>query len=167
VNLPGNGGSVEVEVTAESVLPFSSLEIVMNGKIVARQVEKNPVKQMRLKERVTVEKHSWIAARCGGPGYYDSTPHFDCWSRRVMAHTSPVYLAVGGEWWMFDHAAANYMLTLLNAGLNYIHRHTKQWEKGTVTHHHGKDEHIPFLEEPFQQAIAAIHKRMHELGIPH
>ena len=84
-----------------------------------------------------------------------------------MAHTSPVYLAVGGEWWMFDPGTANYLLTLLSSGLDYIHQRSTQWTPGTVTHHHGREDHIKFLEEPFQEAIHAIHKRMHQLKIPH
>lgn len=84
-----------------------------------------------------------------------------------MAHTSPVYLAVGGEWWMFDAGAANYLLTLMEGGVDYIQQRTLQWEPGSVTHHHGRDDHLAYLEEPFHQGMAAIHKRMHELGIKH
>ena len=167
INLPGNGGSVEVEATAVSVLPIHTLEIVMNGQVVARTEEKKAVKQMSIRERIKVEKHSWLAARCAGPEYFKQTSHHDCWNRGVMAHTSPVYIAVGGEWWMFDAGTANYLLTLLNAGLDYIHKRSTQWTPGTVTHHHGRDDHEKFLQEPFRQAIEAIHKRMHQLGVPH
>ena len=62
---------------------------------------------------------------------------------------------------------ANYMLTLLHAGIDYIHKRSAQYQPGTVTHHHGSDDHLKFLEEPFQQAIKAVHERMHALGIPH
>jgi hypothetical protein len=167
INLPGNGGSVEVEASAVSVLPIHSLEIVMNGKVVARTEEKQAVKQLSIRERIKVEKHAWLAARCAGPEYFKQTSHHDCWSRGVMAHTSPVYVAVGGEWWMFDAGTANYLLTLLNAGLDYIHKRSTQWAPGTVTHHHGRDDHEKFLQEPFRQAIEAIHTRMHQYGIPH
>jgi hypothetical protein len=36
-----------------------------------------------------------------------------------------------------------------------------------VTHHHGETDHQAFLERPFQEAIAAVHKKLHEHGIPH
>lgn len=167
VSLPGNGGTVEVEASAESVLPFHSLEVVMNGKVVARVEEPQGVRRLSLRERFRVERHSWIAARCAGMNYWQSSRHYDGWGRSVMAHTSPVYLAVGGEWWMFDLGAANYLLTLLHGGIEYIRRRALQWEPKSVTHHHGRADHLSFLEEPFHEAIRAIHKRMHALGIPH
>ena len=84
-----------------------------------------------------------------------------------MAHTSPIYLAVGEPWWMFDAETANYLVTLLHGGIDYIRKRSLQWKPETVTHHHHHHDHLEFLEEPFQQAIAAVHKRMHDLGIPH
>lgn len=167
INLPGNGGEVEAEISAVSVLPFNCLELVLNGAVVARVDEKAGTKSLKLKQKVKVEKHSWLAARCAGPNYFDGKHHHDGWQRRIMAHTSPVYLAVGEPWWMFDAGTANYMLTLLHAGIDYLHKRSPQYQPGTVTHHHGSDEHLKFLEEPFQQAIKAVHERMHKLGIPH
>jgi hypothetical protein len=59
------------------------------------------------------------------------------------------------------------MLTLIDGSLGYI-RHTAAHDPpGTATHHHGEEDHLAFLERPFHQAAAAIHKRMHELGIAH
>lgn len=84
-----------------------------------------------------------------------------------MAHTSPVYIAAGAEYGLFDPAGAQYMLTLLHGGLDYLRRRAPQHAPGTVTHHHTHADHQEFLERPFQEAIAALHHRMHELGIPH
>ena len=84
-----------------------------------------------------------------------------------MAHTSPIYIACGGEWWMFDLEGANYLLTLIEGGLSYIRRLSRQERPGLVTHHHGEDDHTAFLERPFREAIEAIHRRMHRLGIAH
>lgn len=39
---------------------------------------------------------NWLAARCGGPRY-GLVPHHDCWQRGAFAHTSPIYIAVGGN----------------------------------------------------------------------
>ena len=36
-----------------------------------------------------------------------------------------------------------------------------------TTHHHGEQNHLEFLERPFQEAIQALHQRMHDLGVPH
>lgn len=168
IHLPEGGGTLEVECSAVSVLPFHCIEILLNGNVVDRVEETNPVRSLSLHSKVRVDRNSWIAARCSGPNYYDSTPHFDCWRRGLMAHTSPVYIAAGsGDWWMFDYGTANYMLTLIGASIEHIHHHSSQWKPGTVTHHHGHDKHLEYLEEPFREATQAIHRRMHELGIPH
>jgi hypothetical protein len=37
----------------------------------------------------------------------------------------------------------------------------------TVTHQHGEVAHLAYLERPFHEACAALHRRMHELGISH
>lgn len=165
INL-ASAGTVEVSAAAQSVLPIHSLEIVMNGNVVARTEETKGTKTLSLKATVKIEKHSWIVARCAGPNY-TSIKHHDGWRRGIMAHTSPIYLAVGGPWWMFSKESAEYMLTLIHGGLEYVKTRSKQWQPGTVTHHHGNDDHMKFLEEPFQQAIEAIHRRLHDHNIPH
>jgi hypothetical protein len=167
VSLPGNGGTVEVVAQAESVLPIHSLEVVQEGRVVASTEEAKGARQLRLKARVKVEKHSWLAARCSGPGYTQATPHYDGWGRGIMAHTSPVYLACGGEWWMFDKEAAQYMLTLIDGCVQYIRHASRRHSPGQATHHHGQQDHLAYLEKPFAQAREAIHRRMHRLGIAH
>ena len=167
INLPGNGGTVEVEAAADSIFPIHTLQIVQAGRVVASTEENNGTRQLRLKANLKVDKHSWIAARCGGPNYAQAVPHHDGWRRGIIAHTSPIYIAVGGEWWMFDPETANYMLTLIEGGLSYIQQTARHHEHGTVTHHHGEDDHLEFLSRPFQEAREAIHRRMHQLGIPH
>lgn len=167
INLPGNGGSVEVEASADSIFPIHSLQIVQAGDVVASTESTDGEGHLHLKATLKVDKHSWIAARCGGPNYVQSVPHYDGWRRGIIAHTSPVYIAVGGEWWMFDPETANYMLTLIEGGLSYIQQTARHYEPGSVTHHHGESDHAAFLERPFQEAREAIHRRMHQLGIPH
>ena len=108
-----------------------------------------------------------LAARCGGPGYSRSVAHHDGWGRGIMAHTSPVYVAVGEDWWMFDSGAASYMLTLIEGSLSYIRTRSPQHEPGSVTHHHGEADHTAYLERPFLEAREAIHRRMHRYGIAH
>ncbi len=167
INLPGNGGTVEVEASADSIFPIHTLQIVQAGQVVASTEENDGKHQLRLKANLKVDKHSWIAARCGGPNYAQAVPHHDGWRRGIIAHTSPVYIAIGGEWWMFDPETANYMLTLIEGGLSYIRQSARHYEPGTTTHHHGEDDHIAYLSRPFQEAQEAIHRRMHKLGIPH
>ena len=84
-----------------------------------------------------------------------------------MGHTSPIYVACGGEWGMFNEETAQYMLTLMNGCIEHI-RHTSRQHQGEgITHHHGLEDHGAYLEAPFVQAQEAIHRRMHQLGISH
>jgi hypothetical protein len=167
VQLPGNGGTVEVVAEAESVVPIHTLEVVQEGRVVASVEEAKGTRKLRLKAAVKVEGHSWLAARCSGPGYEQSVPHFDGWGRGIMAHTSPVYLACGGEWWMFNQETAQYMLTLVDGSLHYIRHNSRLHLRDDITHHHGEADHLAYLERPFHQAREAIHRRMHQLGVPH
>ena len=167
LELPGNGGTVEVRGSAESVLPIHTLEVVQEGRVVASTTEAGGARKLRLEAKIEVKGHSWLALRCSGPGYFQARPHLDGWGRGIMAHTSPIYLACGGEWWMFDRDAAQYMLTLVDGCLNYVRHTSRQHAPGEIVHHHGLEDHKAYLEKPFLEAQQAIHRRLHKLGIPH
>jgi hypothetical protein len=57
------------------------------------------------------------------------------------------------------------MLTLIDGSLTYIRELSPRNQRGTVTHHHGEEDHEAYLERPFLEARVAIHQRMHELGL--
>lgn len=137
------------------------------GRVVASAEEPAGARKLSLKAKVKVEGHAWLAARCGGPGYAESVPHLDGWGRGVMAHTSPVYIACGGEWWMFNRETAQYMLTLVDGCITYMRNNSWQHRAGKATRHHGEEDHMAYLERPFLEAREAIHHRMHRLGISH
>ena len=164
VNISGPG-TVEVEAWAESIFPINVLQIVRDGKVVAQAESKDGTRRLELKEKLQMDKHSWLAARCGGPEYMGNFYHIDAMERGVFAHTSPIYVAVGGDWWMFSQETAQYMLTMIEGDLTYIRETSAQHTHGNVTHHHGQDDHIGFLEKPFHQAYDAIHERARKLGI--
>jgi hypothetical protein len=167
ITLLGNGGNVEVEASAESILPIHRLEIIQEGRVVASTEESGGARRLHLRVQLPVHTHSWLAARVGGPGYLNAVPHFDVWRRGIMAHTSPIYIAVGGDWWLYNADTATYMLTLVEGSLAYIRTRSRRDRPGTVTHSHGEADHQAYLERPFQEALAAIHARMHREGIPH
>ena len=158
-------GTIEVEAWAESIFPIHTLQIVQAGRVVASAESRDGTRRLELRERLKVDGHTWLAARCGGPGYR-GMPHYDNWRRGIYAHTSPVYVACGGEWQMFDEGTAQYMLTMVEGDLAYIRESSGQYKPGTVTHHHGEDDHIAFLQRPFIEARDAIRARMRELGVP-
>jgi hypothetical protein len=166
LHLPAGGGTVEVTARARSVIPIHRLEIVQQGRVVASTEEPRGARELTLRARLTVDGHTWLAARAGGPGAAQLV-HHDVWGRGVFAHTSPIYVACGGDWQLFSPATAQYMLTLIDGTLTYIRDHSPRYRPGTVTHHHGEADHQAYLERPFHQARAAIHRRMHELGLAH
>jgi hypothetical protein len=167
LTLPSGGGTLEVEAVATAIFPLHTLEIVQGGRVVAATEEPRGTRRLALKANITVDSHTWLAARCGGPRYYEMARFRDCWERGMFAHTSPIYVAVGGPWQLFDASTARYMLTLIEGSLAYI-RHTAAHEPaGSVTHHHGEHDHLAFLERPFHEAAERLHRRMHELGLAH
>ena len=68
---------------------------------------------------------------------------------------------------MFDGQEAQYMLTMINGGLEYVDQVAPLHPHGTVTHHHGEDDHVAYLKRPFREARDAIHRRMDRLGLPY
>ncbi|HEY63131.1 MAG TPA: CehA/McbA family metallohydrolase [Caldilineae bacterium] len=166
IHLPSGGGTVEVEATAESIFPIHTLQIIQQGRVVASTEDRKGARRLHLKASLKIEGHTWLAARCGGPDY-TAIPHHDCWQRGIFAHTSPIYIACGDEWWLFDHDAAQYMLTLIEGGLAYIRQTAAYYPPDAVTHPHGEEDHLAYLERPFLEALEAIHRRMHRLGIAH
>ena len=158
-------GSVEVEAWAESILPIHRLDVVQEGRVVASTEDTKGARRLELKESIKVSGHTWLAARCGSSDYYDPIPHHDVWSRGILAHTSPVYVAVGGEWQMFDEGVAGNMLNLIDGDLTYIREMAPLHAPGTVTHHHGEADHLAYLQRPFVEARDAIQERMRRAGL--
>jgi hypothetical protein len=161
LKLPPGGGTVEVEAVAESIFPIHTLQIVQQGQVVASVDEPKGANRLHLKTRLRVTGNTWMAARCAGANY-TAVPHFDVWRRGVFAHTSPVYIACGDRWSLFERETAQYMLTLIEGGLAYIREKAAHYPSHQVTHHHGEEDHFAYLERPFREAIEAIHRRMHE-----
>lgn len=182
LQLKPGGGTVDVEAIATSIFPIHTLEIVkglmdderrttdgpglLQHSVVASAVDDKGVKELRVRATVRVDGPTWLCARCAGPGYA-AIPHHDSWHRGIMAHTSPVYISCGAGYDVFSPQTMEYMLTLLDGSLQHIGGQARQWKPGTVTHHHGEHDHQAFLERPFNEAIAAVHRKLHEHGIPH
>jgi hypothetical protein len=162
LQLPRGGGTVEVEATAEAIFPLHNLEIVQQGQVVARTEDAKGARRLQLKTSLKVDHHTWLAARCERPDA-NALHHHDEWHRGMFAHTSPIYVAVDGEWSLFDQDAAQYMLTLIDGGLSYIRQTAHHHPPGTVTHHHGEDDHLAYLERPFLEAQEAVKRRMESL----
>lgn len=153
-------GTVSVSAVAESIFPIGALEIVLNGEVVASAEEPSSVRRLELRAELQVDEDSWLAARCGGPHYWDGPSHRGPWERRIFAHTSPVYVASGkGEWSRFDPGQAHAMLTLIEGGIARL-RSGRRYPEDRITHHHGETDHQAFLERPFVEALARVRARL-------
>lgn len=108
VTLTGNGGTVEIQATAESVFPLTGVELVVNGKQVARETCKEGQSFLKINYKLKTEKSCWVVARCWGNYYTDAGP--------VMAHSSPVYVDVG-KFSVFVQAEGNYLMTHMEGGI--------------------------------------------------
>ena len=157
-------GKVSVDAWAESVVPIHRLDLLKNGEIIASAESEEGARRLDLKLDVDIDAHSWLAVRSGSPTYYGD-PDYDDLPRGIYSHTSPIYVACGGDWWMFDRDVAAHMLNIIEGDLVYIRQTAGQLPADRVTHRHGDDDHIEYLSRPFIEAREAIHERMRELGV--
>jgi hypothetical protein len=153
IHLPPGGGMLEVEAWAQSVLPFHSLQIVVNGRVAESETLNKGAYQRTLRSRVHIQQSSWIAARCcsehqvhRGGGYFS-----------VAAHTSPVYVDVGGKHAAIDPADATYMATMLDGGVTWL-------DKLSIP---ANAERAAQIRSVFLEAQEALHQRLHKEGQAH
>ena len=66
---------------------------------------------------------------------------------------------------MFNRETADYMLKLIEGGMSYIEETAARHTPGTVTHHHGEDDHLAFLHRPYIQARNLINQRIKNSGL--
>jgi hypothetical protein len=159
------GGRVAVTATAESIFPIGTLQLVVNGRVVASTDGQSGARRLELAVDVRVESDSWLAARCGGPAYWDAPSYPGPWERGVFAHTSPVYVACAGESWsMFDRNHARTMRALAEAGLERVRHRRTVYPEDRITHHHGEADHGAWLERPFLEALERIDERLVSAG---
>jgi len=140
--------------------PRPALQIVRNGQVVAAADEPDGARRIELEADIRVDAGCWLAARCGGPGYWDSPSHLGSWPRGIFAHTSPVYVACGGEWSQFDADHAQTMLALIDGGLQRIRRVAVRYPEDRISHQHGEADHSAYLGRPFLEALKRVRERL-------
>ncbi len=94
--------TIKAHVTARSILPFTTLEILANGRPVAHKlklVQTNPpvdgVYTMEIEATINLERSAWLAARAlSNP---DITPRLMPRESSVFAHSSPIYFLQNGQ----------------------------------------------------------------------
>jgi len=158
-------GTVSVSAYAESIFPIGTLQLIQNGRVVASVDDPAGVRRLDLQTEVTVDDNCWLAARCGGPSYFDAPSHLDAWQRGVFAHTSPVYVACGqDEWSQFDPDHAQAMHAMIDGGLQRVRHHAVRYPEDRISHHHGEPDHTAFLERPFLEALESVRQRLADHG---
>jgi hypothetical protein len=92
------GATVRIEASARSLASMASLEIVRNGKVIA--TAKGPARELRLDHQLALDGPSWVAARVDGEFHPLVVNDF-----RLYAHTTPVWLKIGGKRYRDPEAA--------------------------------------------------------------
>lgn len=83
VHRPRRGGTVEISATVGSAFPVGSLELIAATRSAGDE------RTLTIDARLHVTQDTWIAARAGGPGFFDAPRHRDVWGRGVMATHRP------------------------------------------------------------------------------
>ncbi len=91
VDLAESTPTVRVHAAAHSAEPFERLEVVHNGEAVAGVEASGFPCSAVLEADLPATGGGWFAARCWGDRAVHSTP------MRNAAHTSPVYVRIGGQ----------------------------------------------------------------------
>lgn len=90
LSLPASGGHLEAQVVARAAQPIiGSVELVVNGRVVARQDAAEATDELRLGATVEITAGAWIAARSRSDHEIQSA-----FITSMAAHTSPVYVEV-------------------------------------------------------------------------
>jgi hypothetical protein len=151
IRLPAGGGTLGIEARAESVLPFHTLEAVVNGRVVASETCEPGARQLSVKANVRLDGSAWLAARC-----VSQHQVWHGWPIHIAAHTSPVYV-VAGDQAQFSLADATYMMTMLDGGMTWL-------DTLSIPANLERQARIRGV---FQQAKEALHQRLHAAGYDH
>jgi hypothetical protein len=151
------GGTLELSAVAECMEPLGTLEVVLDGRVVAMARGRGNTRKLAVRDKVRVEGSSWIAARCSGaagkPGGF------------MAAHTSPIYIRCGGSR-PFDGPAAEHMLALVEGGIEYLNN------LATVYDERSRERMVRLFNEARQELsgrllVEARHKPHHAAGAYH
>jgi hypothetical protein len=151
IRLGQGGGTLEVRVEAHSYVDIHSLEIVLNGRVVASRQEPAGSSHIALNEKVRVDSTGWIAARCAA----HLKPRI-AWEFGVQAHTSPVYVRVPGQDLLSAPDIA-YLLTLIEGSEIWVNDWATRPDNIRLEH----------IRKVFLDARNILHRRLHQYGVSH
>ncbi|WMY10987.1 CehA/McbA family metallohydrolase [Paraburkholderia phenoliruptrix] len=129
VDLPHEGGTLHVTATARCGQPFDTIDLVQNGEVIAHAKADEDGLSARLDVIVQIECSSWLAVRCHGRNKLYTHYPID-----IAAHTSPVYVQVGGLR-QTSPTHARYLLSLIEGGIAYLDK-LAVWRDEDKRHNH-------------------------------
>ena len=93
-----SGDEIRVKAHSRSRIPITRLEIVQSGRVVATAENPSGQLDVTLEASLPVERSTWLAARAYSPEQlpYQEFAIAGFTGIPVMAHTSPIYVSVGG-----------------------------------------------------------------------
>ena len=86
IQLANDQGTVEVNASAQSIVPLEKLEVFFNGKVIASS-DGSPIRK-----RIPVDRSGWITIRAS-----NSKPQHPIDDSYVVGETSPIYVYKGGQ----------------------------------------------------------------------
>jgi hypothetical protein len=107
------GTRITIHANWSSHYAVDRVEIVMNGKVVARRDFPEGVKVGHLEAEIIAETDAWIGARLAS-GSRDS------FNQPIWAHTSPVYLTGTGQQSEASVESATYFTDRIGEGINWV-----------------------------------------------
>jgi hypothetical protein len=92
--------SVKVKARAQSLVPMTVLELIVNGEVKATAKPSADGAAIEINHSLRIDRSSWIAARVWGDRH-----RLVVNDPKVFAHTSPVYCYLGGQRILFPEDA--------------------------------------------------------------
>ena len=109
VKLPHTGGAITVRLEVLSDQPLRTVEVIVNGQVAAA-IDVDDPQRVAATRQIRIESGSWIAARCTAQDDLLTDDELSAYagrgtadrfgvapSRLRFAHTSPIYVTVGGR----------------------------------------------------------------------
>jgi hypothetical protein len=116
VDLSPGTDKVALRAEARSIVPFDNLEIVLNGKPIQHASASGSPCYAVLETETSLPASGWLAARCSGRAKL----HTSEVPQHIAAHTSPVYVRIGGSNPAPDAVSVATLLGYIDAMLNWV-----------------------------------------------
>jgi hypothetical protein len=153
IELPAEGGEVEVFALLESPRPLDSLQIVAMGQAVDAPIQQrleNGIHRWEIKRRLRISDSAWLAAR-GTGGWKGELGRALGIQQREIAHTAAIQVLVGARPIRSQRA----LMTLAEQLIlqQEFYRSTAQYERA---------EHRDRFLKLFEEAVELVQKRAAE-----